>query len=94
MAKEEKKKASPPVFKARRGNVVATVWEKEAEGKDGKFMSQTVTVQKNYKDKDGNWQSNTSFNKAETFLLREVINDAIDFVTKPKKEVSDDEDDE
>lgn len=94
MAKEEKNTKNAPVFKARRGNVEATVWNNTLKGKDGEFTVHTLSVHKNYQDKDKKWQQSNSFNRTESMLLMLALNDAVEFMTAPKVVVESDDDDE
>jgi len=61
MAKEK-----GPVAKIRAGSVSAALWGNEITAKNGnKVTVLKATVQRRYKDKDGNWKSSSSFSRNE-----------------------------
>lgn len=45
---------SKPVQRFREGQASATIFQREAEGKNGKFVSESVALQQSYL-KDGDW---------------------------------------
>jgi hypothetical protein len=50
-----------PLKKFRAGPICATVWSNEGQGKDGNIVSyNTVSLERSYKDKGGDWQSTSS----------------------------------
>ena len=50
-----------PEKKFSTGAISATVWKNSRQGKDGKtFETQTVSLQRRYTDKEGEWQSTNS----------------------------------
>lgn len=58
MADEKKQ----PYKKMRMGAVSATAWENKVKTKDGKdAVFFTVTIERNYKDKEDKWQTTSSF---------------------------------
>lgn len=55
-----------PTAKFKAGQVSAALWENEITAKKGgKATVLKATVQRRYKDKDGNWKSSTSFSRNE-----------------------------
>jgi len=55
-----------PVAKFRAGQVSAALWGNEITVRNGsKVTVLKATVQRRYKDKDGNWQSSGSFSRNE-----------------------------
>jgi len=55
-----------PTAKFKAGQVSAALWENEIAAKNGgKVTVLKATVQRRYKDKDGNWQSSGSFSRNE-----------------------------
>jgi len=55
-----------PMAKFKAGQVSAALWENEITAKNGgKVTVLKATVQRRYKDKDGNWQSSGSFSRNE-----------------------------
>ena len=55
-----------PVCKIRAGQVSAALWENKVTTKSGNEVDiLKATVQRRYKDKDGNWKSSNSFGRNE-----------------------------
>lgn len=55
-----------PLCKIQAGQVSAALWENKLTTKDGNEMDVLkVTLQRRYKDKDGNWKSSNSFGRNE-----------------------------
>lgn len=46
-----------PTIEKEKGLVKAAVFEREVEGKNGKFVSRSVSLQQSYKDKNDEWQN-------------------------------------
>jgi hypothetical protein len=69
---EETKKS--PVRKIRAGSVTASIWENV---KDGKTRT-SVTVQRSYKNGDGQWKNSDSYGGAELLELAKVALAAYD----------------
>ena len=62
-----------PLKKYRAGQVSAAVWENEANVNGRQVTLRKVTVERRYKDKDGNWQSSGSFGRNEIPLAVYVL---------------------
>ena len=59
--KTESVSGNMPEKKFSTGALSATVWENQGKSKDGEEISfRTVTFQRRYKDKNGDWQSTTN----------------------------------
>lgn len=54
---QEELVGNQPEKKFRAGGVSATVWKNQAE--NGEYR--TISIERNYKDKDGNWKTTNSF---------------------------------
>lgn len=53
-----KENGNLPEKKFSTGVVIATVWQNQGKSKNGEIVSfRTVSLQRRYKDKEGNWQS-------------------------------------
>lgn len=64
---------SSPVDKIVVGNVTLAVFENTVgKGKD-QFTTQSVVISKNYKDKDGKWNSTSSFKANELMYVQLAI---------------------
>ena len=75
-----KKKDSLPEKKFRAGAVSATVWQNSVE-KDGQLSSySSVSLDRVYKDKEGNWQNTNSFRANDLPKLALVAQKAYEFV--------------
>lgn len=61
--------ANAPIDKLTVGNVTLSVFENMVgKGKDA-FTTKSISIQKNYKDKDGKWNSTTSFKPSELMYV-------------------------
>lgn len=54
-----------PVAKFRAGQVSAAIWENEVSVNGRKVTMLKATVERRYKDKDGEWKSSNSFSRNE-----------------------------
>lgn len=55
-----------PIYKTSAGQVSAAVWQNKVPGKDGGEVEiLKASVQRRYKDKNGKWQSSSSFSRNE-----------------------------
>jgi len=54
-----------PVAKFRAGQVSSALWENQVQVKGAAVTILKATVQRRYKDRDGNWQSSSSFSRNE-----------------------------
>ena len=54
-----------PVSKFKAGQVSAAIWENQVRVKGKAVTMLKATVQRRYKDKDGNWKSSQSFSRNE-----------------------------
>ncbi len=72
-----------PEQKFRAGLISATVWNNEKDGKEFK----TVSFEKNYKDKEGEWKTTNSLSANDIPRALVVLSKAFEFVTlKPTEE--------
>jgi len=69
------------------GSCTASVFANTMNGPNGSFTKQTVTLQKFYKDKEGNDQYTNSYDLNDLFKLELAIKKAIEYVLFEKKEV-------
>ncbi|MFH1613794.1 MAG: hypothetical protein ABIG61_01740 [Planctomycetota bacterium] len=54
-----------PIAKFKAGMVSAAIWENQIEVKGKTVTMLKATVQRRYKDKDGDWKSSQSFSRNE-----------------------------
>ena len=71
--------AETPIKKFSAGAVSAAVWENPSTNGEGSF--QTVTLQKAYKDKQGDWKHSASFKASDLPKAMLVLNKAYEFVS-------------
>jgi len=73
-------KGNTPEQKFRAGSITATVWKNEIvkDGENASFNS--ITLERSYKDKDGNWQTTHSFRTNDLPRLSMVAQKAFEYV--------------
>jgi len=80
---EEKNK---PLKKFRAGSITATIWNNTFD-KDGKTQTyQTVSFERSYKDKEGNWKTTNSLHIGDLPKGVLVLNKAFEFLIEHKSE--------
>ena len=68
-----------PLKKFRAGQVSCALWENEVTTKDGRAVTMLkATVERRYKDKNGEWQSSQSFSRNEIPLVKWCLDKAFD----------------
>jgi hypothetical protein len=79
-----------PVAKFRAGQVASAVWENEVDvsGRTVKILK--ATVQRRYKDRDGNWQSSGSFSRNEIPLAIYCLQKAFEKILEARNGTSSD----
>lgn len=71
--------SNAPVHQIKVGSIALSVWENEVgKGKDA-FTAQSVSIQKNYKDKNGEWKSSGSFKFTELMNIIIACQEALKF---------------
>jgi len=75
-----------PVKKFRAGAVSVSIWSNDVEGKDTTFN--TISLDRVYKDKEGEWQNSGSFRVNDLPKAMVVLNKAYEYLltSKPKAE--------
>ncbi len=75
---EEKKL---PEKKFRAGAISATIWQNDGQRKDGTVASfNTISFERGYKDKEGNWKSTSSLRVADIPRAVVVLNKAYEYL--------------
>ena len=65
-----------PIQKVVKGNVTLAVFENTVTSGGKTFTTQSVTIQKSYKDnKDGKWKNSTSFKPNELMFVQLAIDE-------------------
>jgi hypothetical protein len=80
MATEKSAPSQGPEKEFRAGLVRATVWRNTRKNGAGQeFEALSVRVERRYQDKDGNWQSTSSFRPAELPKVALVVQKAFEY---------------
>lgn len=53
----------PPIHKIKIGNISIDIWENKTKQNNQEITFQSVTLNKNIKDKEGNWKNVQSYGK-------------------------------
>ena len=77
-----------PVAKFRAGQVSSAVWRNEIQVKGKAITVLKATVQRRYKDKEGNWQSSQSFARNEIPLAIHCLQQAFEKIIETQQEDS------
>ena len=77
-----------PVAKFRAGQVAAAIWANDVEVKGRTVTILKATVQRRYKDKDGNWQSSDSFNRNEIPLAIHCLQKSFEKIVETQNNAS------
>lgn len=77
-----------PVAKFKAGQVASAVWENDIEVKGKTITILKATVQRRYKDRDGNWQSSGSFSRNEIPLAVYCLQKAFDKIIEKQSQAS------
>ena len=83
--------AQKPVAKFRAGQVSCAVWENEIKT-DGRAVTLLkTTLERRYKDGDGNWKSSGSFARSEVFLAIFCLEKALDYIIEHSRTTTEEE---
>jgi len=77
-----------PVAKFRAGQVSAAIWANEVQMPRGAVKILKATVQRRYKDKNGEWQSSGSFSRNEIPLAIHCLQKAFERIIELQNEES------
>jgi len=75
-----------PVWSTKAGTVTGALWENEISVNGRKVSVLKVTIQRRYRDKDGQWKSSTSFSRNEIPLARFVLQKAYEHMIEGNKD--------
>ena len=76
-----------PVAKFTAGRVSAAIWENEVTTKAGKQVTMLkATVERRYKDRDGQWKSSNSFARNEIPLAIYCLQKAMEHIIEGQKD--------
>jgi len=77
-----------PVAKFRAGQISSAVWRNQIQVKGTAITVLKATVQRRYKDKEGNWQSSGSFSRNEIPLAIYCLQKAFEKIIETQHEDS------
>jgi hypothetical protein len=69
-----------PLKSIKAGSITATIWENETKIDNKNIVTQTVVIQKNYKDKNDKWQSTNNFTVTDLPKVALVSQKAYEFI--------------
>ena len=75
-----------PEKKIRAGAVSATIWKNKQSNDQGEYEFRSVSLERNYKDKEGNWKSTNSFRAQDLPKAALVLNKAYEYLMLENKE--------
>jgi len=75
-----------PIAKFRAGQVSAALWENEIQTGGRTATILKVTIQRRYRDTDGNWKSSTSFSRNEIPLAVHCLQKAFERIIELQNE--------
>lgn len=78
--KEEPATGNMPERKFSAGGISATVWNNVGEGKTGAVTYRTVSFQRTYKDKEGNWKTSNSLRIHDLPKAQVVLQKAYEYL--------------
>ena len=90
MEKNTKSKSGNlPVKKFKAGAISATIWENQAQNKQGEEVTySSVSFERNYKDANGEWQKTTSLRVSDLPRAALVLNKAYEFLALNRPEAA------
>ena len=75
-----------PLAKFKAGQVSSAIWENEVQMPRGIVRILKATIQRRYKDKNGTWQSSTSFSRNEIPLAIHCLQKAFEKIIEKQNE--------
>jgi hypothetical protein len=79
-----------PVAKFAAGQVSAAVWENEVTTRSGKTVTMLkATVERRFKDKDGQWMSSNSFSRNEIPFVIYCLQKSLEHIIESRKSEED-----
>ncbi len=92
MQKQIQAEKNMPAMKFRAGAIAATIWANKAMSKTGSEVTfQTISLERSYKDKDGNWQSTPKLRTNDLPKAMLVLQEAYKNITLNKNSSSPEE---
>jgi hypothetical protein len=75
-----------PIARFRAGQVSAAIWENEITVNGKKAVMLKASVERRYKDKDGQWKSSTSFSRNEIPLAVYCLQKSFEHIIEGQQE--------
>jgi len=79
----------PPLKKYKAGSISCALWENEATVNGQRVTLLKATVERRYRDKDGNWKSTGSFGRNDIPLVQYVLGKACEAMIEEGRNDSD-----
>lgn len=73
--------ANSPIKKLKHGQIEVAIWQGEYDGKP----TYSISAQKSYKPKEGDWKTTTFFDDKEALILANLLRRASDFISDTKE---------
>ena len=83
---ENKKMSEGPIYKYRVGAVTASVWKNTVKTKEAEYDNFSVTLQRSYKDKEGEWKNTDSLNVNDVPKARLALAKAFEYMNKTNED--------
>ena len=74
-----------PLKKFRAGQITCALWENEAKVNGRTVRMLKATVERRYKDKNGEWQNTSSFGRNDIPLVKYCLDRAFEAITEEQK---------
>jgi hypothetical protein len=81
---------SLPIEKFKAGQVSAAIWENKVMVNDRETVMLKASIQRRYKDKDGEWKSSSSFGRNEIPLAIHCLQKAFEKIIEKQNAASSD----
>ncbi|RMF05155.1 hypothetical protein D6764_05410 [Candidatus Woesearchaeota archaeon] len=78
--------SSKPEMRFKAGSITATIWKNEQETGEKRFSYYTVSLDRNYRDKNGSWQKTNSMRINDLPKAALVLNKAYDYLATKQEE--------
>ena len=89
MAEQKLETGNMPEKRFSTGAISATVWQNQGKSKEGDAVNfRTVSLQRRYKDKEGNWQSTSTLRVNDLPKVALVVQKAYEYIVLRDSEKS------
>ena len=77
---EKKTEQVKPIETFRAGSLSVSIWEQKQIKDNKEYVFYSLTMQRGYKDKDGNWKNTQSFKPQDAPKIIMLMNKAYEFI--------------